>query len=82
MKTKYRTVFAPDGEHYIDSAKNDTTDPLKAVMDARELCRAMPTTKAKVINPETRFVIWDSEIEVKNYPAGWIATARKKALDR
>jgi hypothetical protein len=77
---KYRILFAPDGRHVINDRANDRTNPSEAVMAAREFCMINHQATAKVVNAETRFVIWDSEDEVKNHPDCWIAQARRKAL--
>ena len=57
----YRILFAPDGKHWIDHKDNNRKDPSEAVREARAHVLLNPFGKAKVINTQTKFVIYKTE---------------------
>jgi hypothetical protein len=57
----YRILEAPDGEHWIDSPKNNRRDPSLAVIEAKEAVFFNPFSRVKVINAKTKTVIFETK---------------------
>ena len=74
----YRILFAPDGHHYVDSPDNDREDPAEAIQEARDLLTLNTNGECKLVNTLTKFEIWDSRKERKDYPECVIQLARKQ----
>jgi len=58
-KTRYRVIFAPDGEHWIDNKANDYRNPSDAVTEAKTFVGLVPGSKVKVVNTTTGFVVFE-----------------------
>ena len=57
----YRIVFAPDGEHWINSSDNNRSDASLAVLEINSSAALSPFSAFKLVNQKTGEVIYEKK---------------------